>query len=469
MPVDYNKTPWPWFGGKADAAPAVWAALGDVDHYSEPFAGSLAVLLRRPHPCNRTYYSETVNDLDGLLVNAWRSIQHSPDAMAEAASWPVSEADLHARHLALVRWRAEHNLERLMADPEWHDPRMGGWWAWGQSCWIGSGWCSGKGPWVVGDDGRIEKRTGGGGVSRQRPHLGDDGQGVNRPQLREPGVHRQLPHIGDNGMGVNRPQLREPGVERKLPHIGDDGRGINRPQLREPGVARQRPQLGDNGRGINRPQLREPGVSRQLPHLGDNGRGINHANLREPGVSRKRPHLGDNGQGVNHANLREPGTGDDPYHPMTMPELRRWLRFLSARLRHVRILNGDWIRAVTGGATRTLPVRHGGTCGIFLDPPYSAAANRQGDLYAEEDLQVATAVRQWALERGPDPDTRIVYAGYDIEGSDLEAAGWTAVEWYRAGFLRGGMGNVGTGGQQKRERLWLSPHCLRGQGQLGLF
>ena len=37
---------------------------------------------------------------DGLLVNAWRSIQWSPDATAEAASWPVTEADMHARHLA---------------------------------------------------------------------------------------------------------------------------------------------------------------------------------------------------------------------------------------------------------------------------------------------------------------------------------------------------------------------------------
>ena len=50
-----EKTPWPWFGGKSGAAPAVWAALGDVAHYVEPFAGSLAVLLRRPHPCNRPY------------------------------------------------------------------------------------------------------------------------------------------------------------------------------------------------------------------------------------------------------------------------------------------------------------------------------------------------------------------------------------------------------------------------------
>ena len=40
---DLRKTPFPWWGGKSDAAPAVWAALGDVPHYLEPFAGSLAV------------------------------------------------------------------------------------------------------------------------------------------------------------------------------------------------------------------------------------------------------------------------------------------------------------------------------------------------------------------------------------------------------------------------------------------
>lgn len=88
-----SKAPMPWFGGKSNAAPLVWQLLGDVDHYCEPFAGSLAVLLNRPHPCNRAYYSETVNDVDGLLVNAWRSIQSSPDATADAASWPVMEAD----------------------------------------------------------------------------------------------------------------------------------------------------------------------------------------------------------------------------------------------------------------------------------------------------------------------------------------------------------------------------------------
>lgn len=368
MSIDYNKTPFPWFGGKADAAPAVWAALGDADHYVEPFAGSLAVLLRRPHVANRAYHSETVNDLDGLLVNAWRSIALSPDATAEAASWPVSEADLHARHLALLKWRAERQLEHLMGDPSFHDPVMAGWWMWGQSSWIGSGWCSGRGPWYVGADGRIEKRARG---------------------TREEGVSRQLPHLGSNGQGVNHAGTREEGVSRKLPHISDDGRGVNRPQAREEGVA----------------------------------------------------------------------DGDD-FHPMTMPELRAWMRFLSARLRHVRILNGSWERACTSGALQTIRVRQGGHAGVFLDPPYLDSVRTDG-LYAHDDGNVAHAVREWCLENGGNPRYRIVLAGFAEEHGELESRGWRAVEWYRAGFLKGGMANQGAGGtNQRRERLWLSPYCL---------
>ena len=375
--TDLRKTPFPWFGGKADTAPAVWEALGDVDHYAEPFAGSLAVLLRRPHPCNRTYYSETVNDLDGLLCNAWRAIAADPDGVAEAVSWPVCEADLHARHLALLRWREERQLEHLMGDPDFYDVRMAGWWLYGQCAWIGGGWCSGDGPWVVGADGRIEKRKGSRGVGRQLPHLSDDGRGVHRPQMREPGVGRQIPHISDDGMGVH------------------------------------------------------------------------HANVREPGVS-----------------------VEEEYHPMTMPELRRWMRFLSARLRHVRILNGDWQRLATSGALQSLPVRQGGHAGVFLDPPYSHDV-RAGNLYAHESATVADEVRAWCLENGGNPRYRIVLAGYVAEHGALEAAGWRSVEWYRGGFLKGGYANQGEEGtKQEQERLWLSPHCLgaaKATPQIGLF
>ncbi len=422
--VNYNKCPFPWFGGKQHAAPRIWEALGDCAHFVEPFMGSLAVLLRRPHKVNRPYYSETVNDIDGLLVNAWRAIQLRPDETAEHASWPVAEADLHARHLWLMRWKADRELEHLMGDPGWCDTQAAGYWLWGQSSWIGSGWCFGDGPWIVDAEGRMVKRD-------KTP--------------REPGVSRKIPHISTNGKGVNHAGTREPGVSRKRPHITTNGQGVNHPGTREPGVWRQIPQLGDNGKGVNHAGTREPGVWRQRPSVSNNGEGVNHPGTREPGVSRKR--------------LREDAVGADPdWHPMTMPELKNWFRFLSARLRHVRILNGDWTRAVTAGASKTINVRMGDSpSGIFLDPPYSDASSRNNTLYAHESTTVAHDVRDWCIQHGKDPQLRIVLAGFEGEHEALSAHGWTSVQWFKSGYLRGGMG--GKLGQQARERLWLSPHC----------
>lgn len=48
------------FGGKSRAASLIWPRFGDVPNYVEPFAGSLAVLLARPH----APAIETVNDAD---------------------------------------------------------------------------------------------------------------------------------------------------------------------------------------------------------------------------------------------------------------------------------------------------------------------------------------------------------------------------------------------------------------------
>lgn len=44
------KAPFPWFGGKSRVASIVWERFGDVPNYVEPFFGSGAVLLGRPHP-----------------------------------------------------------------------------------------------------------------------------------------------------------------------------------------------------------------------------------------------------------------------------------------------------------------------------------------------------------------------------------------------------------------------------------
>ena len=162
---------FPYFGGKAPVAGIVWEALGNVVNYVEPCFGSGAVLFLRPGGAG---HIETVNDADGLVCNFWRAVQADPGAVAFHADWPVNEADLHARHLWLIGQR-ERLTERLMGDPGFYDTRAAGWWAWGMSCWIGSGWCSSTGPWTV-EDGQMVLRNPGQGVNRKLPHLGNPGK-----------------------------------------------------------------------------------------------------------------------------------------------------------------------------------------------------------------------------------------------------------------------------------------------------
>ena len=171
------QAPFPYFGGKRKAAETVWPAFGRVDNYVEPFAGSAAMLLAAPPDATRI---ETINDFDGFVANFWRAIAHDPDAVAHAADWPVNEVDLMARHSWLVRHR-QPIPERLCADPAWYDARSAGWWVWGACNWIGSGWCSGDGPWVH-DGTRLVRKEGnaGQGINRQLPHLGNAGRGINR-------------------------------------------------------------------------------------------------------------------------------------------------------------------------------------------------------------------------------------------------------------------------------------------------
>ena len=176
------RAPFPYFGGKSRIAADVWSRFGAVDNYVEPFFGSGAVLLGRPG--GGPHNMETVNDLDGHLCNFWRAVRSSPDAVAEFADWPVSEADLHARHLVLVEQR-ESLTERLLGDPEFYDARLAGWWVWGASCWIGQGWCSGVGPWVR-EGGRMVKRDDGGGVARQLPHISNKGHGLHSVKVYDP-------------------------------------------------------------------------------------------------------------------------------------------------------------------------------------------------------------------------------------------------------------------------------------------
>lgn len=169
--------PFPWFGGKRRAAAAVWAALGDVGGYVEPFAGSAAVLLSRPPVPGRRV--ETINDADGWLVNAWRAIQLHPGQVAEHAAGPVTEIDYHARLAWLQERRTPDLVAWLEGHPEHADPKAAGWWLYVLACGIGDPF--GAGPWCV-VDGHLRK-VGGRGVNRELPHLGNAGLATYMAQL----------------------------------------------------------------------------------------------------------------------------------------------------------------------------------------------------------------------------------------------------------------------------------------------
>lgn len=196
------EAPFPWFGGKSRVAHIVWERFGGIVNYVEPFFGSGAVMLGRPQPFKGT---ETINDLDGYVANFWRAVKHDPECVAQYADNPVNDNDLHARHIWLVQRKGEL-APMLEADPDYHDPKIAGYWVWGISCWIGRGWCSGNGPWHA-ENGKL--------VICQRPRDGDADKGANR----------NLPHLGDAGRGVNR-KLTRSGLVSWMSDLSDRLRGV---------------------------------------------------------------------------------------------------------------------------------------------------------------------------------------------------------------------------------------------------
>ena len=334
------RAPFPWFGGKSRAAHIVWPRFGDTVNYVEPFAGSLAVLLQRPFPVR----TETVNDADCYLANFWRALAHDPDGTADYADWPVNEADLHARHRWLIN-QTEFR-EQMMSDPEFYDVKIAGWWVWGISAWIGSGWCS------VDDTAAL-----------------------------------QIPHLADGGRGERRARIQTKN-------------GTCRPNLRP-------------AQGVQR-------LSRKIPHLWGNR------------VA--------SGQGINAKYART--------------NLHGYMRALQDRLRRTRVVCGDWTRIVGKSVTWKI-----GTTAVFLDPPYNESANR-ADVYAVENRQVSTFVREWAIANGDNHKLRIALCGYEAEHGPYMPDEWDCVAW-DAGKGYAGQRKDGDNHNGKQERIWFSPHCLQ--------
>lgn len=464
------KAPFPYPGGKSRIADRVWERLGNVDNYVEPFAGSLAVLLRRPaEHFAGGYRVETVNDANHFITNFWRAVTRDPEKVAEYADWPVMEADLHARHKWLVRspfaaeWR-----KRMAADPDHFDAKVAGWWVWGQCCWIGGAWCS--------DDTRaITPETAG------RPSLHEGGEGGVLSNLNGKSHQHAMPLLDQAQKGVHR--AAEPSA--KVPDLTSGGCGDAAPSyctLQVPelssGVGRgdtaahpdeQLPNLG-NGYGRGAGEHQSPAGRPQLTDAFDIGRGVNAS---APCGALQRPDLAGGNSADNGAVTALPSTA-------TCDARRAWLvgwfRALADRLRLVRTCYGHWARVCDSDSTLT---RLGAT-GVLLDPPYplvradTGKKSRDGSLYATDKGADLNALRDevlaWCRKWGIDRQIRVALCCYEGDGYEaLEAEGWTVEAWETSG----GYGNQrkkgkGKSENAKRERLFYSPGCLK-SAQPGLF
>ncbi|ADG70082.1 D12 class N6 adenine-specific DNA methyltransferase (plasmid) [Planctopirus limnophila DSM 3776] len=100
-----------WFGSKAALAPEILPEFGPHKAYFEPFAGGMAMLLRKP-PCLR----ETVNDLHQDLTNLARVLAHPIDgaALYRRLSRMLCNEQLHRESRELLEQPFEPGLERAV-------------------------------------------------------------------------------------------------------------------------------------------------------------------------------------------------------------------------------------------------------------------------------------------------------------------------------------------------------------------
>lgn len=428
------KAPFPYAGGKSRVADTVWSRFGNVDNYIEPFAGSLAVLLRRPGDhFNGPYRVETINDANHYLVNFWRATKHAPEQVAEWADSPVFEADLHARHKWLVRSEHAANWRKLMAeDPEHYDPKVAGWWVWGQCCWIGGQWC---------DDGTADYNRMPVICSGNTP-----GRGINNVIGENPADWQQTPELA-NGTGRGGHRARSDSADSlRMPELAQET-STGGTWVHGPHEAKGRPQLSDAfdiGRGVNSAgQLRSPQLTGNMPANGVNANWV-------AGTCEAR-----------------------------RAWLIGWFRRLADRLRIVRTCYGHWSRICDSESTLT---RLGRT-GVFLDPPYPAEQVKNGKrkksrdphLYATDRGADLNALRDevlgWCQRWGSNPNILVAVCGYEGDGYEsLVSEGWTVHEWEaNGGYANQRRKGRGKAENAKRERIWFSPHCLPVNRPASLF
>ena len=214
------------------------------------------------------------------------------------------------------------------------------------------------------------------------------------------------------------------------------------------GASNQVPKI-DKVSGVNVMDGAAAGLYRKIPNV------VHPRGMVSDSLGKRGPNPSGNGESGVHAiggNARHVHLGR-PYAMHATENIRDRIRRLRDRLRFVRVCCGSWDRVISSSVTTF----HGVT-GMFLDPPYSDKAGRDPKLYANDDLQVAHAVREWAIAHGDDPLFRIALCGY--EGEHDMPASWSKYSWK----TQGGYGHIhkdnNTEVNRKRERIWFSPHCL---------
>ena len=365
--------PFPFFGGKSRWIDTVWQRIGKVGVWSEPCMGTAVMTLNSPEPAPR----EVICDLNAFICNFYRSLRADPDAVAYHADWPTNHHDLTARHRWLLAQGPELR-QRMVADPHDFDPKIAGYWCWGQSSWIGHGWCDNHGQYDRMP--MIEPSSGGQGVQVQR---------------RTMPVEDKRPKVPDGGgSGVSAQRDRVPGD--KMPFVN--------PMPGARGVSMQRVAVDD-----------------RMPHVKDmpGGRGVSHQRL---GSDR---HGG-------------PSPFPDEHGILDGSRLRPWFRAIAERLARCIILNRGWEWALTDSVLQQTPSSPKPSVGVFLDPPYRTQRKDggkrstglyQGDNEATSDA-IARATYEWAVngcnklgERYADK-YRIAYCMH--EGDFPVPDGWTA-------------------------------------------
>ncbi len=160
------RAPFTYFGGKSRVADEIWRRFdaSEVRLFIEPFFGSGATTLARPGGAHGT---EIANDMDGYVLNFWRSVQQYPEVVARYCNGLVHELELEARHKWLVEHRRKARLAtKLRSDTAWCHPKLAGWWLWGHNAWIGGGFCAGE------YFGAGDPRNKGSGVEPKNPEHG---------------------------------------------------------------------------------------------------------------------------------------------------------------------------------------------------------------------------------------------------------------------------------------------------------